>query len=358
MIKRQRIPRDRYNVKSNFSAIYLELSDNEITEYYKPHHFALGQSVNIFGRDFTIYDMDNFTKAFYYQNFGATDFNQLNNENFLSSKGTPHAKMEIPPYNGYGSLEDSLQNCLYLVPEPPKKDYIKLMENEHKILRYEAVLETTRAEDQGRKFIISYRLSDDTIGVYEPPMRNSGIIGGKFLENSRVAKPGTSLDKPLFYGPQDFLIGSVINIFKHKFKIIGADLYVLKFAEEHPDQFPSETLNNLRQNLGHITGRVDAKERTQINFKRRQGDFDRIYTEIKNKLKSSRITNSEELRQMFLKIDSDRSGYISKENIKDLFRQISLPIDDDIVNTMMQEAGQNEQGSINLYNFMTFFDGN
>jgi Ca2+-binding EF-hand superfamily protein len=82
---------------------------------------------------------------------------------------------------------------------------------------------------------------------------------------------------------------------------------------------------------------------------------------------------------MFLKIDSDRSGYISKENIKDLFRQISLPIDDDIVNTvsiknisiildyisimfnflkMMQEAGQNEQGSINLYNFMTFFDGN
>ena len=80
---------------------------------------------------------------------------------------------------------------------------------------------------------------------------------------------GTSMDKPMFYGPQDFLIGTVINIFKHKFKIIGADLYVLKFAEEHPDQFPSETLNNLRQNLGHITGRVDAKERNQINFRRR-----------------------------------------------------------------------------------------
>ena len=95
MIKRQRVPRDRYNVKSNFSAIYLELSDNEISEYYKPHHFAQGQSVNIFGRNFTIYGMDNFTKAFYYQNFGATDFNQLNNENFLSNKGTPHAKMVI-----------------------------------------------------------------------------------------------------------------------------------------------------------------------------------------------------------------------------------------------------------------------
>lgn len=37
---------------------------------------------------------------------------------------------------------------------------------------------------------------------------------------------------------------------------------------------------------------------------------------------------------MFLKYDTDRSGYISKENIKDLFRQISLPLDDDIINTV------------------------
>ena len=46
---------------------------------------------------------------------------------------------EIPPYNGFGSLEDSLQNCLRLQPERPKKDYVKLMENDHRVLRYEAV---------------------------------------------------------------------------------------------------------------------------------------------------------------------------------------------------------------------------
>jgi Ca2+-binding EF-hand superfamily protein len=63
----------------------------------------------------------------------------------------------------------------------------------------------------------------------------------------------------------------------------------------------------------------------------RPGDFDRIYAEIKNKLKSSRITNPEELRQMFLKYDSDRTGFITKENIKDLFRKISLPLDNDII---------------------------
>ena len=40
------------------------------------------------------------------------------------------------------------------------------------------------------------------IVIYEPPVRNSGIIGGKFLERTRVAKPSSSPENPIFYGPQ------------------------------------------------------------------------------------------------------------------------------------------------------------
>ena len=39
------------------------------------------------------------------------------------------------------------------------------------------------------RFIISYFLSDDTILVFEPPQRNSGILGGKFLERGSIKKP-------------------------------------------------------------------------------------------------------------------------------------------------------------------------
>ena len=46
----------------------------------------------------------------------------------------------LPPYNGFGSYEDSLQSCLSLVPQPPKKDFIKMLENDHKILRFEAIM--------------------------------------------------------------------------------------------------------------------------------------------------------------------------------------------------------------------------
>lgn len=155
---------------------------------------------------------------------------------------------------------------------------------------------SSRPEDQTRKFILAYRLSDDAIGVFEPPIRNSGIIGGKFLEYSRIAKPGinneshankyiinksrdhiyyiniligSSPERPEFYGPQDFYIGAVITVFRHKFRIVGADLYVLKFAEENQNQFPPQTLESLRQHLGNISGRLDARERTNIHLRRR-----------------------------------------------------------------------------------------
>ena len=50
--------------------------------------------------------------------------------------------------------------------------------------------DSPRDIDKSRKFIISYRLGDDTISIHEPPQRNTGIIGGRFLERTRVSKPG------------------------------------------------------------------------------------------------------------------------------------------------------------------------
>ena len=80
------------------------------------------------------------------------------------------------------------------------------------------------------------------ITIYEPPVRNSGIIGGKFLERTRIAKPGSSPDKPVFYGPDDMYIGSCVQIFNHRFIITNADEYVLRYMEDHPQQFSGKSL--------------------------------------------------------------------------------------------------------------------
>ncbi len=47
---------------------------------------------------------------------------------------------DVGPYNGYGSLEDSLGSALSLVPQAPKKDFMKMLNNEGKHLRYEAIM--------------------------------------------------------------------------------------------------------------------------------------------------------------------------------------------------------------------------
>ena len=57
----------------------------------------------------------------------------------LSATATPiHYKQteaakkerEIPPYNGWGSEEDSRANCLKLIAQAPKRDFIKFMKKD------------------------------------------------------------------------------------------------------------------------------------------------------------------------------------------------------------------------------------
>ena len=80
--------------------------------------------------------------------------------------------------------------------------------------------------------------------------------GGRFLERTRPAKPESTPENPVFYGPQDFKIGAIVKIFGNRFRILDADEYVLKFAEDHADQFPGETLDSLRQG---VTKTVDER---------------------------------------------------------------------------------------------------
>lgn len=47
----------------------------------------------------------------------------------------PAAKARVlPPHNGFGSFEDSAQNCTSLIPQPPKKNFYSLMQVTHFIL--------------------------------------------------------------------------------------------------------------------------------------------------------------------------------------------------------------------------------
>lgn len=60
------------------------------------------------------------------------------------------------------------------------------------ILRYHAKLYKPKCiPDADREFTVSFFPDCDSLAVYEPPKKNSGIVGGKFLSKARIRNPET-----------------------------------------------------------------------------------------------------------------------------------------------------------------------
>ena len=64
------------------------------------------------------------------------------------------------------------------------------------------------------------------------------------------------------------------------------------------------------------------------------GELDQLVKEVKGQLKKIAITASNRKDQMFLGVDVDRQGYISKDNLRALCEKQHLPADSAIINAV------------------------
>ena len=209
--------------------------------YYNYTDIKVGSTINVVGNDILIYDADDFTRS-YLNDDGCPLGRKLD----LVFESPPNKIVsDPPPYNGFGSEEDSLQTCSgSLMPKAPKKDGLKQKLYAGQMLRFRIKFRRPKAVDAEREFILQVFLEDDTIQIREIPNRNSGFSGGKFLSRSRQRHQN---GKQIL--PGDITLGKTLYIQSHEFVVLDADVGSLKYMEQNADIWQDSSTESLAKTL-------------------------------------------------------------------------------------------------------------
>lgn len=181
------------------------------------------------------------------------------------------------------------------------------------ILRFNAKLVSTEPDDESRLFIISFYCGDDTIQVYETCDKNSGRIGGKFMERKKHNNPVTKA----YYEERDFLIGRSVFLGGFKFQLVSADEYTEKYMEDNPDQFPEAAIENIINKIKKPASQYGGLQQYVIELLRRldsNNDGFLSFGEFCAGIKSMgiHVTNHEE-HALMRRFDHNGDGKISME---------------------------------------------
>jgi EF-hand domain-containing protein 1 len=245
---------------------------------------VLGETVNVFGRDMFLRDCDDFTLQFNQKEFGR-DWKQLRNQFRAQHEKDTKVETQAVEKRGLATIwqEDASDTGS---AKKPAKSLTKLLNNEGKVLRFAASLQSNRSIDLERKFVVSFFLADDTISVHEQVQRNSGLPGGKFLERGHAINAATRK----YYQEQDLYIGAIVELNKHVFELAAADTFALNYAESHPQKFPQSDLQLIIEKLRRLAASLDGDD--------------------------SGIT-ADEVQELFERIDADGNGYITVPEFRD-----------------------------------------
>jgi len=311
-IKRSKVPKV---IEGKFGNPNASLTfKRESLESLTDADLMIGVKVNIFGRRFQIYDCDEFTKSHLRETYGYSDFTPIN----VVQPGPPRIEVEPPPYNGFGDEQDSLGSWKYLVLKAPKINMKKFMEHGTHQLKFLLKMIGGDPSNAIRQFVLTYYLADDTISIFEPAQRNSGIIGGKFLQRSRVkkvAQDGTPTGE--YTGPSDLYVGARVSMNTHQFLVYSTDERSLQFMQEHPEMFP-------KCNMATII----------------------------TKLRAMLLSKSNGLRKAFEDADKDSSGMLDFKEFASIIETLRLDLSEQEIITIMREFDKDGNGQVSWNEFL------
>ncbi|KAJ8920607.1 hypothetical protein NQ315_004746 [Exocentrus adspersus] len=346
------------------------------TQYYTDRDLSIGAVVNCYGRKIVLTECDDYTKLYYNQKYGVTSFKpQPTPSREKEEVNIPPPKdRELPPWNGFGTYEDSAQNCITVEPKAPLKDIKKFLTYDRigldsHILRFEARMKSKIPENCSRIFIISYYLNDDTMSVFETGRRNSGFQSSMFFGRNQVLLPGQNLytsKPPLYYTPQHMFIGATLIINNFEFVLIDADEYALRFMELNPGQVLFVmTAHNFRNKLCQVMGpefteheMITIARAFSANCYKESYDRSKIRALALTELKRFLWDDLDRLREYFLQRDADRTGKLSRKDCYTILKGCRLPFDRGNAILPTFRIQKDEQCNLYYEDILNFLDRN
>ncbi|XP_063536480.1 EF-hand domain-containing family member C2-like [Cydia strobilella] len=403
-LKRMRLPRKLPD--------HVEMTGGPLTPSYSPADLSIGAVLNVFGRNVVLTDCDPFTKEYYRVTYGFDTFVPLPTPGAESHcVSTSVADRELPPWNGYGSYDDSAENCRTVEPKPVHGDFMKFLHKDKvgfdsHVLRFAARLITDNPEDGGRYFIVKYFLSDDTMGIFELGERNSGFKGGKFFRRDKMYHPDVDFfvsKEPPSYTDKDMWIGNELVIRKHRFRLFAADEYALRYMELHAKEYP---MANIPLIMDKIRRTLAAKENGYKNFVAKYMDAvlpnnkdlmtTRCFKQALKEIMCEKMTEHEfitlvryfrgdpgqepsprremirslvftdltrglwddraRLQEGLLHADEAKLGALSVPRLRQLLRAHRLPINTDLLDCMLGVLEKDDDCNIRYDDLMSFLD--
>ncbi|KAL4167103.1 hypothetical protein KRP22_012590 [Phytophthora ramorum] len=251
--------------------------------YYSWEDLAIGEHLQIYNRRILLLDADASTRSWY------------EGHNIPLAPAIT-VKEEIPPphvftpplHDGLGSEEDSLQSCYHLLPKAPLKSIESLDTTE--VLRFRARFETEQPEDVARRFVISVIVSDQSVSIIEFIQRNSGIVGGKFLERTRIKRTradGSAMastdGRSSWLNLDDFYVGARVRMTGRTFVLFEMDEYSAKYMEARPAKFArSDKLAVLRKVRGQVDKSALLAATSELQKRQSQVDAEELTSLMKN----------------------------------------------------------------------------
>jgi len=310
----------------------------------------VGEIISVYNRDFLVMDCDAFTRDWMLKH-------NLEQPEALHP-AAPVAvdfKRRVPLHDGQGSAEDSFQTVLNpIMPKPCKKDLIKALANGSKVMRFKCCIITKIPEDEGRVFIISFFLADDSISIYERPTRNTfaGLRpdGCKFLEKGPVRHPaGSSGPLPRYYGiddVRDWTTGTQVRINGHVFIVQEPDDFTTTLQAGEAAQLDPHRALILSQ-IQKQMKKVAIKVSDQFTYCDRKDDGVISADELDTTLKNLGIRISEaEVHDIIALYDVDGDGGLNFDEFVRMIGNLDVSVDSTIRSPGKAERNQSTHAAV------------